>query len=111
MDLFGLGLAWFVAFIFSTSLHEAAHAWVGLRLGDPTAARGGQVSLNPLPHIRREPMGMIVVPLLSIIANHGSWMIGWASAPYDPIWAQQFPKRSALMSLAGPGANLRCRDC
>jgi Zn-dependent protease len=32
-------------------------------------------------------------------------VIGWASAPYDPHWAQQHPKRAAWMSLAGPGAN------
>ena len=32
-------------------------------------------------------------------------MIGWASAPYDPLWARRYPKRAALMSLAGPAAN------
>ena len=30
--------------------------------GDPTAFQAGQVSLNPLPHIRREPVGLVVVP-------------------------------------------------
>jgi Zn-dependent protease len=33
-------------------------------------------------------------------------MIGWASAPYDPLWAQRYPRRAALMSLAGPMTNL-----
>lgn len=32
--------------------------------------------------------------------------MGWASAPYDPFWAQRHPRRAAWMSLAGPGANL-----
>jgi Zn-dependent protease len=96
--------AWFVAFLFSTTLHEAGHAWAALRLGDSTAYRGGQVSLNPLPHIRREPFGMVVVPLVSFLL--GGWMFGWASAPYDPAWAYRSPKRSALMALAGPAANL-----
>ena len=98
------GLIWYGVFLFSTICHEAAHAWTALRLGDKTAALGGQVSLNPLPHVRREPIGMLVVPLLTLFAN-GS-MIGWASAPYNPDWARGNPRRAALMALAGPGANL-----
>jgi Zn-dependent protease len=34
------------------------------------------------------------------------WMIGWASAPYDPLWEDRHPRRSALMAAAGPAANL-----
>ena len=98
------GLTWYVVFLFSTCCHEAAHAWSAHRLGDDTAYRGGQVSLHPLPHIQREPIGMVVVPLLSYF--FGGWMIGWASAPYDPDWATRYPRRSALMALAGPAANL-----
>ncbi|HEY2289183.1 MAG TPA: site-2 protease family protein [Thermoanaerobaculia bacterium] len=98
------GLTWFVVFIFSTTLHEAGHAFAALKLGDPTAYEGGQVSLNPLPHIRREPLGMLIVPLVSFVATH--WMMGWASAPYDPSWAHRYPKRAALMAAAGPAANL-----
>jgi len=99
------GLMWYLAFLFSTVCHEAAHAWVALRGGDKTAYHGGQVSLDPLPHMRREPFGMILMPLLSFVMNGGNFMMGWASAPYDPYWARQYPKRSAWMSLAGPAAN------
>ena len=98
------GIKWYLAFVGSTVVHEAAHAWVGQRLGDDTAARGGQASLDPTPHIRREPLGMVVVPILSYLT--GGWMIGWASAPYSPQWAAQYPRRSALMALAGPASNL-----
>lgn len=101
-----LAAAWFAVFVFSTTLHEAAHAWAALRLGDPTAYRGGQVSLNPGPHIAREPFGMVVVPLISFFLMGGQWMIGWASAPYDPVWAQRHPRKSAWMALAGPVSNL-----
>jgi len=97
------GLLWYVVFIFSTTCHEAAHAFAAWRLGDSTAYEGGQVTLNPLPHIQREPWGMILVPLLSYAV--GGWMIGWASAPYNPHWALRYPKRSAMMALAGPLAN------
>ena len=98
------GLLWFVAFLFSTTVHEAAHALVALRGGDPTAYLGGHVSFSPLPHIRREPIGMLAVPLLTAFTN--GWAIGWASTPYDPYWASRYPHRAAAMAAAGPAGNL-----
>ncbi|HXU45619.1 MAG TPA: site-2 protease family protein [Thermoanaerobaculia bacterium] len=105
-DLFVLGLTWLIVFLFSTTLHEAAHAFAALRLGDPTAYHGGQVSLNPWPHMRREPFGMVLFPILSFALSGGKQMFGWASAPYDPHWAAQHHRRAAIMSAAGPAANL-----
>jgi Zn-dependent protease len=97
------GFIWFVAFLFSTTVHEAMHALVAWKGGDPTAYHGGQVSLSPIPHIRREPIGMLVVPLLTSVTM--GWAMGWASAPYDPVWAERHPKRAALMAAAGPAGN------
>lgn len=96
----------FVVLLVSNTVHEAAHALVAKWGGDLTAYRGGQVSLNPLPHIQREPFGMVVLPLLTIFMSGGSMCMGFASAPIDPIWAFHHPKRAALVSLAGPVANL-----
>jgi len=98
------GLIYYLVFLFSTTLHEAAHAWAAQLGGDLTAYHGGQVSLDPRPHIRREPFGMVILPLLSVLIS--GWPFGFASAPYDPRWAMQYPKRAAWMALAGPGANL-----
>ena len=98
-----LGAIWYIVFLFSTTCHEAAHALVAKLGGDTTAAEGGQVTLNPIPHIRRSPFGMVVVPILSFLL--GGWMIGWASAPFNPAWQRQYPRRSAWMALAGPAAN------
>jgi hypothetical protein len=98
-----LGITWYVVFLLSTTCHEAAHALAAKLGGDLTAFHGGQVTLDPIPHIRREPFGMVVFPILSYFL--GGWMMGWASAPYDPFWAQRHPHRAAWMSLAGPGAN------
>ena len=95
---------WYLVFIASTVVHEASHALASYKLGDPTAYHGGQVTLNPIPHIHRELIGTVIVPILSFFM--GGWMIGWASTPYDPNWARTYPKRSAWMALAGPGANL-----
>jgi Zn-dependent protease len=98
-----IGFLSYVVFLFSTTCHEAAHALVAKRGGDMTAALGGQVTLNPIPHIRREPFGMVVIPLISFFVSGG--MIGWASAPYDPLWERRYPKRAAWMACAGPAAN------
>jgi len=94
---------WLAAFLLSLTCHEAAHALAGKLGGDTTAAH--QVTLDPLPHIRREPFGTLVVPVLSFFLQGGGWMIGWASAPYDPQWANRHPRRAAGMAAAGPAAN------
>jgi Zn-dependent protease len=99
-------LIWYLVFVFSTTCHEAAHAWVAYRYGDLTAYSGGHVSLDPWPHIRRSPFGMVVIPLVSFFLNNGQWMIGWASVPIDSHWASRNPGRAAVMSFAGPLANL-----
>ena len=100
----GILFGWFIVFIFSATIHEAAHAWMAKRGGDLTAYSGGQVSLNPLPHMRREPFGMVILPLISLFII--GWPIGYATAPFDPVWAERHHKRAAVMSLAGPVSNL-----
>lgn len=104
MEMMIEGMLWYIVFLFSVTLHEAAHAYAALRLGDPTAYQGGQVTLEPIPHIRREPLGMVVVPIISFILS--GWVLGWGSIPYDFEWALRNPRRAAWMSLAGPMANL-----
>jgi Zn-dependent protease len=103
-NLIANGVVWYIVFLFSLTCHEAAHALAAKWGGDPTAALGGQVTLNPIPHMRREVFGTIVMPILSYAL--GGWMIGWASAPYDPRWRDRHPLRAAWMALAGPLANL-----
>ncbi|MCP3981885.1 MAG: site-2 protease family protein [bacterium] len=97
---------WYVVFLLSITCHEAAHAWAAYLGGDETAYLGGQVSLNPIPHMQREIVGTVVFPLLSYFWWGGGWMMGWASAPYDPYWEDRHPRRAALMAAAGPAANL-----
>ena len=94
---------YYIVFLFSTTLHEGSHALAAKLGGDPTAYHGGQVSLNPIPHIRREPFGMVVLPIISVFLT--GWPFGYASAPYDPHWASRHPKRAAWMAVAGPATN------
>ena len=98
-----IGFIYYIVFLFSTTCHEAAHALVAKWGGDSTAALNGQVTLNPIPHIRREVWGMVVIPIVAFLFM--GQMIGWASAPFDPAWERRFPKRAAVMALAGPAAN------
>ena len=102
-ETIALAAIWYVAFLLSLTCHEAAHAVVAKKAGDPTAYEAGQVTLNPVPHMRREPIGTIVAPLITYFAN--GFMLGWASAPYDPNWQLRYPRRAGWMALAGPTAN------
>ena len=95
---------WYAVFLFTLTFHEGAHTLVAYWGGDDTAYRGGQATLNPIPHVRREPFGTILIPILTFFMS--GWMMGWASAPYDRYWGQRHPKRLAAMSAAGPAANL-----
>jgi Zn-dependent protease len=95
--------ALYLMFVFSTTCHEAAHALVARWGGDDTAYSLGHVTLDPMPHIVRSPVGMVLAPLIGLFTMH--WPIGWASVPYDPHWGQRHPRRRAAMSLAGPAAN------
>jgi Zn-dependent protease len=97
-------IAFYAVFVFAVTAHEAAHALVAKMGGDPTAYRGGQLSIDPIPHMKREPFGMVILPIMSVALS--GWPIGYASAPYDPVWAQRYPNRAAWMALAGPAANL-----
>ncbi len=108
-EMLGLGLFFYVAFLFSTVCHEAAHALVAKWGGDETAYLNGQVTLNPMPHIQQEPFGLGIFPLISLalmMSGQGMGVFGFASAPFDPYWAVRHPKKAGWMAMAGPAANL-----
>jgi Zn-dependent protease len=97
-------LSWYFIFIVGIACHEGAHAWTAWKLGDPTAYEGGQATINPIPHMQREPFGTILLPILGFFGS--GFLIGYAWVPVDPIWAMRYPRRSAVVSLAGPAATL-----
>jgi len=110
-DFIALVPLWYIAFLLSTVCHEAAHALVAKWGGDLTAYSGGQVTLDPVPHIKREPIGLVVIPLITLFTSHGGSMFGWGSAPFDPFWQIRYPRRAALMALAGPLTNFLLAAC
>lgn len=96
-------LIWILAFAVAITVHEAAHAWMADRLGDPTARVQGRLSLNPLAHL--DPVGTILIPLMLILLR-SPFVFGWAKpVVFDPYNLENPRKDAALISLAGPLAN------
>lgn len=95
--------------ILAITLHEAAHGYAALALGDDTARRAGRLSLNPLRHVDR--VGTILLPgfllVFQLLTIHRVvFMFGWAKPV--PVSAFKFkdPRRGmALVAMAGPGMN------
>ncbi len=93
-----------VCFAFTIIIHEVAHGWVADRLGDPTARLSGRLTLNPIPHI--DLYGTILLPVFLVII-HSPFLFGWAKpVPFDPYNLKDPKKDSAIISLAGPLANI-----
>jgi len=95
--------------ILAITLHEAAHAWLAARLGDPTARLQGRVSANPLRHV--DPIGTLLVPALILLVGKalgaGGLLFGWAKPVPVDASAFRSPRRDlGLVAAAGPGANL-----
>ncbi len=91
--------------IFAITLHEAAHGYAAQRLGDPTAAMMGRVTLNPMAHI--DPVGTILMPLLLYFSTSGAFLFGYAKPVPVRFDRLRHPKRDMVwVALAGPGANL-----
>jgi len=92
----------FIGFFICLSVHEASHAFMADKLGDPTSKMQGRLSLNPLAHI--DLFGTVLVPLLLIIS--GAPAFGWAKPVMVDIRNFKNPPRdNFLTALAGPISN------
>ena len=90
-----LALIWLIVILMALTIHEFAHALIGLKLGDPTAESMGRVTLNPMAHI--DWVGFLPLLLLGF---------GWAKpVPFNPYNLKD-PKWDAVkIALAGPASN------
>jgi Zn-dependent protease len=86
-----------IAFLINFTFHEASHAWVAYRLGDPTAKEAGRLTLNPLRHLH--PLGTLFILIVGL---------GWGRpVPVNASRLRYGPKAGmALVGMAGPAANL-----
>lgn len=90
-------------FFIALSIHEASHALVAYKFGDPTAKLEGRMTLNPLAHI--DLYGTILVPL--ILAFSGGPVFGWAKpVMIDPRNLTNYKKDNFFIALSGPISNL-----
>ncbi|HWO42113.1 MAG TPA: site-2 protease family protein [Candidatus Eisenbacteria bacterium] len=95
---------WALPVLTAIVFHEVAHGWVANRLGDPTAARMGRLTLNPLAHI--DLFGTVLLPLLLVIAN-APFLFGYAKPVPVNYYNLRNPKRDMIwVALAGPVTNL-----
>ena len=93
-----------VAFLVAITIHEASHAWMAFRLGDPTAKLRGRLSLNPIAHI--DLYGTVLIPLFLILIG-SPFVFGWAKPVMFDVYNLKNPRKdSALIALAGPVSNL-----
>jgi Zn-dependent protease len=86
----------FVAVLLGMTVHEFAHNYVGYLMGDPTPARTGRLTLNPLVHIN--PTGFLMFMI-----------IGFGPLGSAPIAAYRMrnPRWGYLLAVAaGPFSNL-----
>lgn len=93
---------WALPVLLAITVHEVAHGWVALRLGDRTAQMLGRLTLNPIKHI--DPVGTLLVPGLLLLI--GGFVFGWAK-PVPVTWDNlRNPKRDmAIVAAAGPLSN------
>src|SRR3990167_4650701 len=90
-----LALAFIVGLVSAISIHEAAHALVAYRLGDPTAKLAGRLTLNPASHL--DLIGTLALLIVGI---------GWGKTnPFDPFNLRNIKRDSALISVAGAASN------
>ena len=90
--------------LFSVILHEVAHGYTALRLGDPTARDAGRLTLNPIRHV--DPFGTIILPLLLLLAG-SRFLVGWAKpVPVNPYLLRDPKRGMMLVGAAGPLANI-----
>ncbi len=101
MNIISIVISLFVLLL-AITIHEAAHGWAALKMGDPTAYSLGRITLNPLAHI--DPIGTILLPLMLIFM--GAPPFGWAKpVPVNPLNLRN-PRRDNLwISAAGPLSN------
>ena len=89
----------------SIILHEVAHGYAALRLGDTTARDAGRLSLNPLRHV--DTFGTIVLPAILLISSGGAFSFGYAKpVPINPWRFRDRQTGMLITGLAGPLTNI-----
>lgn len=90
--------------IMSVVIHEVAHGYAALALGDVTAKYAGRLTMNPLKHL--DPFGSVILPLIMSMIP-GGIMLAWAKpVPYNPYNLKNKRWGELLVAIAGPISNI-----
>lgn len=94
---------WILPLMVTIILHEIAHGYVAMLLGDKTAYNAGRLTLNPIKHI--DPIGTIVLPIILMLTK-APVLFGWAKPVPVNFYNLDKPKRDmGIVALAGPATN------
>lgn len=85
------------------TVHEFMHAYVGYKLGDPTASEEGRLSLNPLRHI--DPLMTVILPIITLVL-FGFPILAAKPVPFNPDRVRYGNYGAAMLAAAGPLSNL-----
>lgn len=92
-----------VPLLFAVTIHEVAHGYIALRMGDNTALLAGRLTLNPIKHL--DFVGSLLLPL--ILSLTGSPIIfGYAKpVPVNFSNFRDYRKSTIYVASAGVLAN------
>jgi Zn-dependent protease len=101
-------LFFIVALVPGMLLHELAHGWVAVRMGDHTPRFAGRLTLNPRPHV--DAFGTVIVPglfLILVLFGRGAFVVGYMKPmPLNPQNLRNPDAQTTIIALAGMGTNL-----
>jgi Zn-dependent protease len=101
-DVLRVGI-WFFVLAYSCILHECAHVYAALKLGDTTGRDLGRLTLNPIPHI--DPIWTIALPVINYFTG-AIPIAGPKPAPVNPLNFRDPRSGFMITSLAGPLSNI-----
>lgn len=102
--LIQIALIQYPCLLFSLCFHEAAHAWMSNRCGDPSARLLGRLTLNPVKHA--DPIGTVAMPLIMMVFGV-PFLFGWAKpVPFNPVNLNNIRRDPVLIAMAGPASNV-----
>jgi Zn-dependent protease len=97
-----------IALVPGMLLHELAHGWVAVRMGDYTPRFADRLTLDPRRHV--DAFGTVIVPallLLPVLFGRGGLPFGYMKPmPLNPQNLRNADAQMTIIALAGMGTNL-----